>query len=363
MISISPSYFYNRPNVNFKCYSGFTDVKVNGKESTVNNYTTFFRDYPTLEFTKNYLLKNFPKGTHIAEFGCSTGQKPYSLMITLDKYNQDKKYKMTGYDFPEVLELVKETPMFGLNAYTKQEQVLFDDYKKSELFGAKYIDVNDAAEYKKTFYKYFDTYKPEYNITGERYKILKNLVNNNPEKNTPEIQKAKEDLFYSDLIRSCTTVVKANEKGQKLVEFKPGNINDIDKILTPKENGAVIFQNALYHVLSDNDLDYEINDLIKNVHKADALFKKINRVLPKDGVFVIGSLPSDHIYDFEREQYTHLTYQNGRQIRVYDSSPIHSALRANGFEPVFYENSPENTAYVEYRDVHLPSVWKKVREV
>lgn len=362
MLSISPTYFYNKPSVNFKCYSGFTDVQAGDKKQRVNNYTTFFRDFKTLDFTKNYILKNFPNGTKIAEFGCSTGQKPYSLMILLEEQNKDRKYKCTGYDFPEVLKISKETPLFGLNQYTKEEEILFDVYNHSELFGKKIVTPQKAQEYRDTFFKYFSEYKPEKTITGERYKYLKKLVEENKDKTPDEIKKAKEDLFYFDLISRTTKVVKANGKAKELVDFVPGNIKDIDKILKPKENGVVIFQNALYHILSKNDLYYEIQDLKKNVDEGAKLFKKINRVLPLNGIFVLGTLPSDHIYDYECEKDSHLAYQNDRQIRVYDSSPIHKSLRENGFEPVFYEETPDNTAYVDYKDIHLPSVWKKVRE-
>lgn len=362
MLNVSPAYFYKKPAVTFKGHHGYTDIKTNGKEGTVNNYTTFFRNYKSLEFTKNYLLENFPNGTNIAEFGCSTGQKPYSLMILLENQNKDKKYKCTGYDFPEVVEKHNEKLLYGLNAYTREEQVLFDEYKSSHLFDSKDIPLEDADNIKNTFYKYFDKYKPKQLITGDRYKYLKKLIKDNPNSNHPEIVEAKEDLCYFDLIKQSTIVVKANDKAQNLLKIKAGNINDIDKTLKPKENGVVIFQNALYHILCGNELYYDIDDLLKNVDKARQLFKKINKVLPQNGIFVLGNLASDHIYDFNKEDFSHLAYQDGKRIRVYDSSPIHKELIQNGFEPIFFEKVPETTAYAEHRGVYVPSIWKKVRE-
>lgn len=362
MLNISPAYFHKTTPVNFKCHRGYTDVHVDGKDISVNNYTTFFRDYETLDFTKNYLLKNFPNGTKIAEFGASTGQKPYSLMIALDKNNKDRKYKMTAFDFPEVLEQIKETPLYGLNAYTKEEQLLFDDYKKSVLFGPRYVEDERANELKETFFNYFDNYEPKQIITVQKYKILKKLIEENPYSNDDSIKQAKLDIAYADLIPSCTKTVKPNKKAKELVTFKNGDINNIDKLLIPNENGAVIFQNALYHILSGHDLDYEIEDLLKNVHKTRQLFKKINHVLPQNGIFVLGTLASDHIYCSDYEDKTRLAYQDGKQIRVYDSSPVHQSLRECGFEPVFYDATPETTAYSLYRRIKVPSVWKKVRE-
>lgn len=160
----------------------------------------------------------------------------------------------------------------------------------------------------------------------------------------------------------CTKTVKPNKKAKELVTFKNGDINNIDKLLIPNENGAVIFQNALYHILSGHDLDYEIEDLLKNVHKTRQLFKKINHVLPQNGIFVLGTLASDHIYCSYYEDKTRLAYQDGKQIRVYDSSPVHQSLRECGFKPVFYDATPETTAYSLYRRIKVPSVWKKVRE-
>jgi hypothetical protein len=75
--------------------------------------------------------------------------------------------------------------------------------------------------------------------------------------------------------------------------------------------------------------------------------------------FYNSNLSFDHLYDCNEEEKTHLIYQNNKQIRVFDSSPVHKALRESGFEPVFFEQT-DGLPIIKYNAVHLPSVWKKV---
>lgn len=352
---------YN-PKISFKNHYGYTNIKLNGEDKTVNNYTTFFRDFETLKFVKNYLTKNFPHGTEIAEFGCSLGQKPYSLMILLDKENKDKRYKCTGYDFAEVIDKIREVPLYGISEFSCEERCLFDNYDKSHLFEKRIYTPQEAEILKNKFYEYFQIYTPE-KVSNAEYKRRKQLLQDGTELKKQELQKARLTIAYNDIIRQNNTVLTPTKKAQNCVEFKTGDINEIDKLLPKRKTGAVIFQNALYHILANNEIGYEIEDLEPNVHKAAELFKKINKVLEPGGIFVLGSLASDHLYSFEKEDKTHLAYQDGKRIRVYTSSPIHDALKENGFEPVFFEEVPDGTAYVDYPDVHLPSVWKKTKDV
>ena len=342
MIKINPiNISFNRYNTNFSGTIDHTTVKTGGKLISVNNYTSFFRDYETLEFTKKYLQKNFPDGIGIAEFGCSMGQKPYSLMIVLDDINQDRKYKMKAYDFPEVIDKAKSY-LYKIDYLSEGEKLLLGEYNcvKSSKIGN--VDKNRVKFYRDTFFNYFRKYR-------------NHTVIDNPILNSQHLKwydKASDEL-----------IVQPNDNGRKLVDFASGDINDIDKILKPKENGVVIFQNALYHILNDGmDLNIE-SDNVSNLDGIDVLFNKINKALPQKGLFVIGKFPSDHLYNYSCEEKTHLKYQNNKQIRVYDSSPVHETLKKNGFEPVLYEPVQRSTPFVRYKSVHLPSVWKKVREL
>ena len=345
MLNISTASMYNKqtPPVAFKAHMAYTQVHKNdGKTKNVNNYTAFMRDFSTLEFTRDYLKKHFPHGTNIAEFGCSLGQKSYSLLIVLDEINKNKKYKITGYDFPEVIKQINEhgKPLYGVSQYSEEEQILFPTYPEKSVFIEKPVKKETADSIRDKFYTYFNTFIP-YSYYGEG---LKN--------------------HYNKLFDKNNIVVTPNkQKTKDLIQFKSGNIKDIDKILEPKKTGAVIFQNALYHILSNgDDYDFELSSLT-NISEAEDIFKKINKVLPQNGLFVLGVLPSDHIYSFELEDATHLAYINNKQVRVFDTSPVHRALRKSGFEPVYYSLIPAHKAYVNYKDVYLPAAWKKVRDV
>lgn len=340
---------------------GFTDVKDSGHCKTVNNYTTFFRNYPTMAFIKSYLQNEYPQGAQIAEFGCSRGQKPYSLMVVLDDINKDKRYKITGYDFAEVIEQTK-LPLYGLSSYVEEEQLLFPEYNKSELFGSKkYVPTSEAERLRECFFRYFKLYTPKVFITGERYKALNEIVDN-PKSSSVKKKIAEYDLAYSDLIRKNTIVVEATKQAQNFVDFKSGDINKINYILPAKGTQVIIFQNALYHILQGGIHPIE-NEKKMNLRKVTSLFDKINKALSKNGLFVLGNFPKDNLFNYEKETQTHLIYQDNKCIRVYDSSLVHKALRQKGFEPAFYEKVPYGTPYVEYNDIYLPSVWKKVRNV
>lgn len=300
----------------FKGYSGFTDIEVDGKKYTVNNYTGFMRDFPTLKFTKEYILKTFPNGTNIAEFGCSIGHKTYSLLMLLDKANQNKKFKITGYDFPEVIKKAN-TKEYTPEVYSRYEQVLFPDYKEQNIYDYTDVKKEEAEEIQKAFKKYFQ---------------IKTSFSNT----------------YQPIESQC--------KG--LIKFESGDIRNVNKILKLGNTGVIIFQNALYHILSDS-LSYDTKKSI-NMGEISKLFMDISKTLPQNGIFVLGNLPADHIYDIDDEKDSHLHYQNGERIKVFDTSLVHEELKKAGFIPVFYEKSPDKSTYERNEAIYLPSVWKKL---
>lgn len=318
----------------FKAHIGHTPVHRAGlRDLVLNNKTAFMRDFETLEFVRDYIIKTFPNGAKIDEFGCSLGQKPYSLLVMLDDFNKDKKYKITGYDFKEVLEQKKELPLFFIDYMVKHESVLFSDTKNLVK-----MDDKKAEELRQKFYKYFQ--KCEYK----------------------DLKTSKERQAYDLLKQPWGSVIKPQEQYTKdLINFVSGDINDISHFIKKGESNVVIFQNALYHMLGGTEIFERVS--VSKLEKIFLLFKKINKSLSKDGIFVIGSLPIDHIYNDTMLKKCHYMYQNDKRIRVYDDSIIHKLLYKSGFKPIYYDKVPDGLIYCKISDVYLPSVWKKVRNI
>lgn len=268
----------------------------------VKNHTTgFWRNLPTLEFTQDYIKENFPQGTQISEFGCSQGQKGYNLMIGLDDFNKDKKYMYHGYDFKKPISDARNGN-YKLDYTVEPEKIIFEN-----------------PSLKSKFFEFFD----KSDNPGDSYKMY----------------------------------VKPNRtRIGDIVQLKEGNILDINKIVKPQKSGVVIFQNALYHILSD-----VMHPMNENKETAKKIFQDIHDILPKNGVFVFGNLPADHMYNEMHERYYSLIYQNGERIRVCKPTIIEKYLLQTGFEPIFYERVPSGTPFLKYNDMHLPSVWKKIR--
>ena len=324
----------NRNKHSFKAYMGQTPIYRQGyNDITLNNKTAFMRDFETLEFVRDYVVKTFPNGAKIDEFGCSTGQKPYSLLVLLDDYNKDKKYKITGYDFKEVFDKI-EAPLFLVEDNVICESMLFPHFE-----GDKTVSKSKAKDIRDKFFKYL----PECD-----YNTLKTF---------------EERHMHNMLSVPWGVVVKPDEKYTKgVINFVVGDINNINRFLMPSESNAVIFQNALYHLMGSSKAFCKIpSETLENLL---ILFRKINIVLSKDGLFVLGNLPVDHIYNDTMLEKCRYVYQNNERIKVYDDSIIHKLLYKCGFEPVYYDKIPEGLIYTkESNGVCLPAVWKKVREI
>jgi len=302
----------------FRGYNEHTTIKSGASSTSYVHITNFMRDFETLDFTQNYIKEKFPNGTHIAEFGCSQGQKPYSLLVLLDDANKDKKYKITGFDIVQDVVDKAENGLFKLEN-SAEEKMLFAE-PTDLLLSDREITKEKAAREK--FFQYFDKVETCHNRPNSLQYIRVN-----------------------------------HAKTQNLIDFKVGDIEKIDSILPKEKSGIVIFQNALYHILNRKNeapLQHLINpqESKPDLPAVQKIFEKIHSILPENGIFVIGNLPHDHIYTKSTEPTT-LKYQNNKQIEVFDSSPVHDLLKKTGFEPIFYEGTPGRSS------VHLPSVWKK----
>lgn len=128
-----------------------------------------------------------------------------------------------------------------------------------------------------------------------------------------------------------------------------------------QENTPVIlFKNALYHIISFSPKDSD------DFTAAENLITQINKKLPIGGLFVMGALPADHIYENKKQDYIKdlkTMIQDGKIIRVYDESRVHNILRSKGFESVFYQQEFDIMGDPIKNGNYLPSVWQKMRDV
>lgn len=272
--------------------------------------TFFFRDAGTLEIMKGYLEKNFPEGTHIADFGCSDGEETYTIAMLLDDINEDGRYKITGYD--PCMMRVDEA---DIGEY-------YIGFNEDGFLNAEDKDLTPYGQKLKTIFNQFFTREQESDYGAEK--------------------------AYS-----------VNEDKAENVNFDLGNINQVDEVLENErtegnETGVVVFKNAWYHITQVKPGDRYLPDEYDDLSDLKNVLTKIHASLPKNGILVTGSLPRDHIlgeYAFEKG--------------VVVNSPFHKALKECGFEPL--EESavkvPSHKGEFDvmlYRNTYVYSIWKKV---
>ena len=315
--------------------------------------TYFFRDIKTLDFIKKYVLQTFPKGTHIADFACSTGEETYSLATILMKHNKDKIYSITGYDI--ISEVVNKAKIGLLrNDYRAYEDFLTDESKVTGF----------NRPYKMAFQYCFEQITPEMSrssITDDMIEKASSAILT--ETNKTKIEELKKILMFSHIPRSerqGTFVYPKPGVFDEIVNFKVGDIYNLDsnQLKLPKNTGVIMFKNAWYHLTGFEGFStpHFIGDLLDDVSFVLDGIKKSLKDKGK-GILVVGQLKRDHLFD--SSQATRTIFQNGEKIEICDSTPFHDLLKEKGFKPVFYEQIHNGDGEEIKNGVYLPSVWKK----
>lgn len=346
------------PNIYFKgCTSSATCPSRTNELGTCCLETHFMRDVDSLEFTSNYIKNNFPNGTNIANYACSRGYEAYSLATLLKNSNADKKYKITGYDLIQEAVTDAKTAIFNIG----QSSNLNENYLTSVWATKTQKQKEIKALFDECFEKMPDKWR-QFNIYDHRYKHKAERVNPSGQDINLTIKRLEYIHLPGDRTddRGCYYIPK---KGvfDNVIDFKIGDIMNIDNDLANQKTGVVTFKNALYHIIGRDVDTYNLN-----LERAETLFKKINSVLPTNGLFLLGSLHSDHYFDPFRIQEKDIIIKNqdGNFVKTYDKTIIHDLLYAAGFEPAFYDK--HQTAFTKGHDlieIYLPSVWKKVKNI
>jgi len=237
----------NNQNIFFKSYVKNTDTLDDSiKEKKLVHTTYLFRDSPTLDYLKDYILKNFPSGTHIADFGCSDGEETYSIATMLAENNNDLRFKITGYDLSE-----------NVINKAKQGAYEFDHLDLALVETEKYYGLENYYKFDQRITKYRDIFRKAFDIN---------------------IYKSSDCWKYDKNCKIKSGIIKDS------VDFKVANILDLDtnKLKLPPNTNVIIFKNAWYH-LAPKAIDEAI--------------EKIYRVLPSKGILVVGTLGDDHTLD------------------------------------------------------------------
>lgn len=324
-------------------------IESKNKRDGLLHQTAFFRNLETLEFVTDYANKKFPKGTNIADFGCSNGEEAYSLMMLLNNKNNDKKYKITGFDLsPKVVELAKSGP-FEIK-YRDAEGVIDSEfeYKSSD---KKYL--------RTLFFDCFENVRADF--LNYRPKDGDEELLNEKIKNEKDLKKLLQLKCFNQIIHNQhdytqgKTYVPKIDFIDKSIDFRLGDVNELSKsVKSDGKTGIIVFKNAWYHI-SGSQETYDMDQL--NWQGVENVIKQAHEALPKGGLFVVGNLENDHLFE---NQPLRTIKQNGENIKVCDDTPLAASLKQQGFKPVFYEQIKDKFGGSCKRNPYLPSVWQKV---
>lgn len=338
----------------FKGCTETTTLKSAGqnKDDMCIHETYFFRNIETLNFTVDYITKNFKNGTNIAEFASSTGEEAYSIAMLLKQNNADKKYKINAYDIvPRVIETM-DTRLYEITSNNMENfLVSYRSLKTKEQNNLRNLFNECFEEFPRKLQSY--NYNPKNN-----HKLRKRLASTKNEKEKTEL---KYMLSFSEIApqyKWCNYFYPKKETFKDIVSFEVKDISDLgDKFNLEKNTGVVLFKNAFYHLMGFSTYSMAPEP---DLGLASKVAKEINKSLDNNGILVIGALKRDHLYN---NNCTRTIEQDGKKINIFDDSPFHKMLKKNGFEPIFYEQVRDCTGDLIVSGPSLPSVWKKVRTV
>lgn len=335
----------------FKGYNSATyDAPSKNQQTWCIHETAFFRDIDTMEFAKDYITKKFPNGTHIADFACSNGEEAYTLLMLLSEQNGDKKYKVTGYDISKrVLELAESGP-FKIN-YTFTEgfvtqDVLYENYPKKH--------------YRKLFFDSFKKVPKKFlqiwpSSRVEEFLTARIKSENNASKRL-KLMCLRQIIKHHDDYTPDNAFILKKKFINGVFDAKLGDIADIEQLVkSDGKTGIVMFKNAWFHIM-DSWSRSDINRL--NIKGVGDTIVHISRVLPKDGILVVGTLETDHLFNKEKTPIKTIKF-NDTEIKTCENTVFHKLLLDSGFVPIFYERVRDILGDFDKSKIFLPSVWKK----
>lgn len=211
--------------------------------------TAFFRDLQTLEKATEYLTQFFPRGTNVLHYACSDGSELLSLFTLLKIRQKEHLYKLIGLDIDA----------HPLSLANKGRYVISS--RKQDGFLLK---------------------NPS-DLNGKERRLQSNLLECLIETACKNDDGVDKKLYFA----------KKNKLANH-IEFRPpeqGNILDIHNFEPEKNVGAVFFRNALYFLTNNRPISETYNKAV-----IPELIEKVHSRLERNGIFVLGSYPNEHVY-------------------------------------------------------------------
>lgn len=258
--------------------------------------SSFFRDYETLMSAVNMLRENFPNGATILDYGCSDGEEALSLYMLLG--TDKKKFKIAGIDTDESIIRLANQGVYSIYRGSA-DKFLMPEAKKDPT----------QEELAEIFHK-----------TMKHAKEPDEPLNNSPEfyltynRMSP---KSRKQQFYTPRKRVLDNI-----------EYRTGDIYNLNNEQTEGKVGAILFRNAFYHLMNSSDGgDLLTGDIIDDIAEkfkdeiaakeggkealellfaqttleekqaiADEIIDKVYDRLEVGGVFVLGNSINESIF-------------------------------------------------------------------
>ena len=340
---------YN-PRLTFKSYFRTTEQTLgNNRTNQCIHESHLMRDLDSSVFATDYILRHFPQGANITVEGCSQ-MEAYTWAALFHDANPDKRFKITGYDI--VSEVIEDAKLGVLDIDSLQQNEFFLDPELKLPLGFLSAEQQRARN---LFNKCFER-------IPEKWKTFcvkpLDLIDKPKEEITLKIKRIEYlKQRYMDSYILGKYFIPRHGVFDGVLDFSVGDIYDIDSQLKPKSTALISFKNVLYHLLGSRGKEGLFGWI--NTTTVQQLFKKLNTVLTEDGLFVLGTICQDHLFDPEKtpNDFSEIVHK-GKIIKVALPSPIHKLLNESGFEPVFYDKVPGIDS-----DILMPSVWRKVRSL
>lgn len=344
-------------------------LRINPEVPWKRNDSFFYRGINTLFRLKELQLMNAKKGSTNLFAGCSVGEGLASYRSLFRNPNQ---YKNIGIDSEESIIEIAKKEVFSIFSNWHDSFLLKSDEELLQLDKAK--PEGNLFELKSYFTKMFEpTSRPEYQINFD-----------------PIIQL---DQNKTNFLEHFFTL-KPEYKGQ--VDFFHRDIRNFSDITPEEKFNTILFRNSFYHPL-ENHIDDVMRQhnfgITPNINRgliATEIIDSIRQGTQRKGFFVLGNIPKEHLIQaddftpdsnkiylpdtkgykqifaqFKAKYKNDANYQDKLNRVLHTASvpfckisPIETALKKNGYKPVFYDSMTLEVPFFRF-ETSVATIWQK----